>query len=73
MTLDEQKEIVAQKACYFVAEQLEGKKIKVTDSFRLMGFLSSGIEGADSEADLKKLAEEMKQVYASLSAFDPGI
>ena len=73
INLEQQKEVVAKKALHFVGNLLEQKKIKIADSLNLIQFLSTGIEGAATEEDLKKLQADVKMVYSILPEFEPGI
>jgi len=73
ISLEQQKEIVAKKTLHFVGNLLEQKKIKIADSLNLLRFLSTGIEGAATEEDLKKLQVDVKMVYSNLPEFKPGL
>lgn len=71
--LDEQKETVAKKALHYVADLLGQKRISMKDSLNMVRFLSAGVEGAETEEDLKKLKPDLKMVYNNLPEFDPGL
>jgi hypothetical protein len=71
--LEEKQETVAKKALRYTADLLEQNKISIKDSLGLIRFLSSGVEGAETEEDLKKLKADVKMIYASLPEFEPGL
>lgn len=73
MELDEQREKVARNAVNYLASLLENKTIGLQEFFILSEFLKTGIEGARTKSDLKRLKQDVKKVYPNLPVFDPGI
>lgn len=73
INLDEQKETVAKQSCLYVADQIKGDKIKMVEAAKLMHFLATGVEGAESEEELKNLTQEVKQLWPTLPTFNLGL
>ena len=71
--LEQQKEVVAKTVCLYVADQIKENRLKMLDVGKLMNFLISGVEGAGSMEDLKKLPEEVKSLWPNLPSFGLNI
>ena len=72
MSIDEQKEAAAKAICLYVADQIEGNKLKMLDAAKLIRFLISGMEGAGTSDELKQLPEEAKLLWPELPAISLG-